>query len=71
MEDIAVAAGVSRRLLYTLSHQGPSALGPSGSRCVQLRQVVVTAEAPTVRDRVEAALVAWHRLFSGRVCHWC
>lgn len=67
MEDIALAAGVSRRLLYHYFPTRAEYFGAIWQRVhVQLRQVVVTAEAPTVRDRVEAALVAYIDFF--RTC---
>lgn len=60
MEDIALAAGVSRRLLYHYFPTRAEYFGAIWQRVhVQLRQVVITADAPTVRERVEAALAAY------------
>ena len=64
MEDIATEAGVSRRLLYHYFPTKAEYFGAIWQRVhVHLRQVVSAAEAPTVRDRVEAALVAYIDFF--------
>ena len=66
MEDIALAAGCRAPAVPLLSTRAEY-FGAIWQRVhVQLRQVVVTAEAPTVRDRVEAALVATSTFF--RTC---